>query len=86
MPDGCLPFVSALSWQVAFARGQLAPDTRRLLRQLGGSAGSGGGGGGGRRPAHTHISCLLPCDPEDASAAEAMLAHTGGRPSRCSAA
>lgn len=53
-------------------RGQVAPDTLRLLRRLDACDALSG-----RRPALTHVSFLLPCDPEDPTAAEAMVEHTG---------
>ena len=61
--------------QVGFARGQLLPATRKLLRQLGGP-GRGGGGG----VLLTHIHHLLPCDPdsEEEGAVEELVAYTGG--------
>ncbi|PRW57902.1 DNA mismatch repair Msh6 isoform X2 [Chlorella sorokiniana] len=59
--------------EVGFARGQLSPDTKRLLRQL-----DPVGGGGGRAVALTHIPHLRPADPdsEDPAAADILLEHT----------
>ncbi|KAL4858267.1 DNA mismatch repair protein Msh6 [Chlorella vulgaris] len=59
--------------EVGFASGQLAPDTRKLLRQLGAA------GGSQRGPVLSAIRYLPPCDPDsqEEAAAAILVAHTG---------
>ncbi|KAI3425826.1 hypothetical protein D9Q98_007801 [Chlorella vulgaris] len=59
--------------EVGFASGQLAPDTRKLLRQLGAA------GGSQRGPVLSAIRYLPPCDPDsqEEGVAATLVAHTG---------
>lgn len=59
--------------QVGFTHGNLAPETRKLLRAL-----DPVGGAGAQKAALTHIKYQLAADPDEEGTKELLRAHTGG--------